>query len=111
MVNIADIFLQIHSLSLGICGYRLDSLLSDLVYPIADKTFFKNYFSFLKTYLFLLYVYACLYVLSACTVCESHACGAFARPEKDIRYPGIGITDYCEPLCGGWNSNPGPMEE
>lgn len=43
---------KIYCLSLGICGYRLLTISSDLVYPIADRFF-------LKIYLFM-YVYECL---------------------------------------------------
>lgn len=33
------------------------------------------------------------------------------RPEKGIRYPGTGIIDNCELLCGCWEMNLGPLQE
>lgn len=27
------------------------------------------------------------------------------------RCPGIGVINGCETTCGGWDSNPGPLEE
>ena len=28
-----------------------------------------------------------------------------------LRSPGTGVTDGCEPPCGCWELNPGPIEE
>ena len=33
------------------------------------------------------------------------------RPEEGIKSVGNGITDSCEPLCGCWEWNPGPLRE
>ena len=33
------------------------------------------------------------------------------RSEDGIRSPGSGVADSCEPPCGGWDLNPGPLEE
>ena len=33
------------------------------------------------------------------------------RPEEGIRYPRTEVTYGCKLLDGGWESNPGPMEE
>jgi hypothetical protein len=33
------------------------------------------------------------------------------RPEYGVRLPGIEVTDGCEPLCGYWEVNLGPLQE
>jgi hypothetical protein len=33
------------------------------------------------------------------------------RPEAPVRSPGTGVTNGCKPPCGGWELNPGPVEE
>ena len=33
------------------------------------------------------------------------------RSEEGIGFPGTGVADGCEPLCGCWESNLGPLEE
>ena len=33
------------------------------------------------------------------------------RSEEGIRFPGTGVTDGCEPLCGCRESNLGSLEE
>lgn len=33
------------------------------------------------------------------------------RPEKSTRSPEIGVMDDCEPPCGCWESNMGPLHE
>ena len=30
---------------------------------------------------------------------------------EDVGYSRTGVTDSCEPPCGCWNLNPGPLEE
>jgi hypothetical protein len=47
-------------------------------------------------------VFACMY---DCVPLDSLV------PEDIIRFLRAGITDGCEPPCGGWESNPGPLEE
>ena len=32
------------------------------------------------------------------------------RPEEDIGSPGTGVTDGCEPPCGSWKLNLGPLD-
>lgn len=31
--------------------------------------------------------------------------------EEGIRFPGTGVTEGFEPLCGYWELNPGPLQE
>ena len=33
------------------------------------------------------------------------------RPEKATEFPGTGVTDGCEPTCGCWELNLGPLKE
>lgn len=41
-----------------------------------------------------------------------HICAWYPqRPGKDIRSPGTGRTDSCEPACGYWELNQGLLEE
>jgi hypothetical protein len=50
-------------------------------------------------------------VLPACmSVHHLHAC-YLQRPEEDIGFPGLGVTDGCEPPCGYWEPNLGSLEE
>ena len=37
--------------------------------------------------------------------------GAQGSPEKDIKQLGIRIVDGCEPSCGCWKLNTGPLGE
>jgi hypothetical protein len=32
-------------------------------------------------------------------------------PSEAVRFPGTEVTDGCEPPCGGWELNPGLLEE
>lgn len=37
-----------------------------------------------------------------------------SKREEDIRFSGNGVTEtvnWCEPPCGCWELNPGPLEE
>lgn len=45
--------------------------------------------------------------VSLCTTCIQCPW----RPEKDIIFPGTGVTDICETPCGCGESNPDPLEE
>lgn len=45
--------------------------------------------------------------VSLCTTCIQCPW----RPEKDIIFPGTGVTDICEPPYGCWNLNLGPPQE
>ena len=33
------------------------------------------------------------------------------RPEKATEFPGTGVTDGCDPTCGCWELNLGPLKE
>ena len=33
------------------------------------------------------------------------------RPEEGVGSPETGVTGGCEPLCGCWELNPGPLQE
>ena len=52
-------------------------------------------------------------VLPACKSAQhmthNHLCPQ--RPEEGAGSPGARVTDSCEPPCGGWELNPGPLEE
>lgn len=54
-----------------------------------------RYAVFLQSFLFSVYVFACMYVYG------SHEC----------LVPGTGVTDHCKPPCGLWESNLGPLRE
>jgi hypothetical protein len=32
-------------------------------------------------------------------------------PEEGIQVPGTGVINDCEPPCGSWGLNPGPLQE
>jgi hypothetical protein len=34
-----------------------------------------------------------------------------SRPKENVGFPGFAVTEGCEPLCGWWESNLGPLEE
>ena len=53
----------------------------------------------------------CVDILPACMSVHRVLPGALRRPEEGVGSPGTGITDGCEPPCGCWESNPGPLEE
>jgi hypothetical protein len=36
---------------------------------------------------------------------------AGTRSEEEVGSPGSGVKDKCEPSCGCWELNPGPLEE
>lgn len=57
-----------------------------------------------KMYLF--YVYVCF---ASMYVCASHSCPVLWNSEEGIRSPAIGATGGCEPLCGCWELNGGPL--
>jgi hypothetical protein len=46
-------------------------------------------------------------------VCVSHVCllPVEARRGQGIGFPGTGIIDVYEPLCGYWELNPGLLQE
>jgi hypothetical protein len=53
----------------------------------------------------LLYMYECF----ACVhIHEIRVC--LKRSEEDRRAPGTGVTDGCEPPCGCWELNSGPLD-
>jgi hypothetical protein len=66
------------------------------------KISFKNMFMYLcvlNAWLFSLHV--CLYTTYVTTY-----------QEEEVRAPGICVNaDHCEPPCGIWELNPGPVEE
>lgn len=31
--------------------------------------------------------------------------------EEGVEFPGTGVTDHCEPTCGSWRWNMGPLQE
>lgn len=44
-------------------------------------------------------------------VCMSvHQAPGALGSQKSFGSPGIGVTDYCEPPCGCWGLNPGPLQ-
>jgi len=56
---------------------------------------------------FILYTWTfCLHVCM-CTVCTQCLC----KWEEGIKLPGTRVTDGCEPSCGCWELNSGPLEE
>ena len=57
----------------------------------------------------LFYVYECFAYMYVCVPCVYMI--PPRRPEKDIKYPGTGVTDNCEPPCGCWELNLGPLQE
>ena len=40
-----------------------------------------------------------------------HITCVYPEVRKGVRSPGTEITDSCEPPCGHWESNPGPLQE
>ena len=44
--------------------------------------------------------------------CLSKMCIQYLQgPKEDDTFPGTGILDDCELPCGGWELNPGPLQE
>lgn len=63
---------------------------------------------FKRTFLYLFYVYEyffCMYVCIPCT------CLVPEEFRKSVGSPESGVADDCEPPCGCWETNPGPLEE
>lgn len=58
---------------------------------------------FISFNFFIVWVF-CLHVC-LCIICVS---GSLWVTEKDIKSPGTGVRDDCEPLCGCWELNLGP---
>ena len=51
-------------------------------------------------------------ILPACMyMCHVHVVPMEARDGGSVRSPGTGVIDGCEPPCGCWESNLGPLEE
>lgn len=50
-------------------------------------------------------------VLSTCNIYVPLLCQVLGRPDKGVRFPGTGVRDGCEWLCGCWKLNLGPLEE
>jgi hypothetical protein len=50
--------------------------------------------------------YVCLSA-HLCVMCLQHSW----RQEEVVRSSGKRVTDCCEPSCGCWELNPGPLEE
>ena len=46
-----------------------------------------------------------------CFVCMYVCAWCLKRPEEGVSSPRIGVTDSCEPSCGSWELNPGPLKE
>ena len=46
-----------------------------------------------------------MYVYAPC------ACLVPMKARRGVRSPGTGVKDGCEPPCGCWESNPGPLEK
>ena len=45
-------------------------------------------------------------------VCVYIVCELAAHEDREgIIFPGTRVTDSCEPLCGYWDLNPGPLQE
>jgi hypothetical protein len=62
-------------------------------------------------YILLSFFFMCGDILPACMslyyICDWYP----QRPEEGVRSPGIGVTDGCEPPCGYWELNLGPLEQ
>lgn len=55
-------------------------------------------------------LFFCLCECFACTyICTQLVC--LVLPEVSPGSPGIGVRDGCEPLCGCWVLNLGPLQE
>lgn len=44
-------------------------------------------------------------------VCTSLVCLEFTEARRRVGSPGTGVTDWCELLCGCWESHPGSLED
>lgn len=53
----------------------------------------------------------CKCILSACMSVYHVHDWCPGVPEEGVRFPGTRVTDACEPPCGCWESNIGPLEE
>lgn len=57
-------------------------------------------------------VYFCVYGCCPAYMSVCHACPCYPwRPEKHIRFPGLGLTPGCELHCRCWEPNPDPLQE
>ena len=46
------------------------------------------------------------------SLCTMYVPSAYrVQKGKDTESPGTQVKDSCEPLCGCWEVNPGPLEE
>lgn len=50
-------------------------------------------------------------VLSACMYAYQMRAWCPQRPGEGFKFPGIGVKDVCEFLCGCWATNPGALQE
>lgn len=50
-------------------------------------------------------------VLPECVPVHRECASCSQRPAEGIRVPGAGVTGACEPPCGRWGSNLGPLEK
>ena len=48
-------------------------------------------------------------VLPGCTSVPGVHVWCPQRPDNELRSPRAGVTDSCEPLCGCWELNLGPL--
>ena len=52
-------------------------------------------------------------VMGVLPTCMSvpHVCLVHTDNRRDMGFLGTGLIDYCEPPCGCWELNTGPLEE
>jgi len=62
---------------------------------------FMHFFSYVYE---CFYLYVCMHVHPVCAWC-------LRRSEEGIRSPGTGDKEGCEPPCGFWELNLGPLQE
>ena len=57
----------------------------------------------------MLFIFVCVFCLNVrlCTMCVPCPWS----PEEGVKFLGTGVKDGCEPLCGCWEWDLGPLEE
>lgn len=53
----------------------------------------------------------CMGILPTCTSVHPLSIYCPQRPEEGAESSGTGVSNGCEPPCGPWELNPGPLEE
>ena len=95
----------------ALCGEALSSHYRRLPILHATRICLQKYFHITVIYHFSfipIFYFMCVSILATCMAVHMYA-RCPQKSEEGIRSPGTRVTDGCEPPCGCWKVNPGPL--